>query len=99
MLQLLNLLPTIVQQVRCHQSATDSPAGVTPDGVCSTADAAAAISGPLVNDQGSWAFSGGPEADRDTAVRGTPGTSRNLRVGVNVESLSLAPTALQKNCP
>ena len=33
------------EQVSCHQDANDTPEGVTPDGVCSAADAAAAFSG------------------------------------------------------
>ena len=47
------------QQVSCHQNADDTPAGSAhnpdaPDGVCSASDAADAISGPYLNDQGSW---------------------------------------------
>ena len=34
-----------VAQVSCHQNADDTVEGGTPDGVCSTADAAAAFSG------------------------------------------------------
>ena len=143
-----------VAQVSCHQNADDTVEGGTPDGVCSTADAAAAFSGcviaslpspdcvcvlrfqvvlprarvsqrhvgrdahrmctvssarwlhcdsqcytsrlslclcllallggsPFQNDQGSWAFAGGPEADGGTAVRGTAGAPNSISVHVS----------------